>query len=151
MNNKTIFTIIGLAVIGLGGYWFLNKQDTETNTNESTNNELENSNTVENPSSTTSYKDGAYNVTANYLTPAGREDMGVSVVIAGGKVVSAVATVMGKDKTSINLQNRFAGGINTEVAGKDLKDLSVGVVAGASLASSGFNDALNQIRAQAAQ
>ena len=46
-------------------------------------------------------------------------------------------------------QTQFAGGIAEEILGKDIDELSVSRVAGSSLTSSGFNDALEAIKAEA--
>ncbi len=46
-------------------------------------------------------------------------------------------------------QQAFMGGIAGEVVGKDIDDLSVSRVAGSSLTSGGFNDALETIKADA--
>jgi hypothetical protein len=44
----------------------------------------------------------------------------------------------------------FIGGIADEVVGKDIDEISVSRVAGSSLTSGGFNDAIEQIKAEAA-
>jgi hypothetical protein len=43
----------------------------------------------------------------------------------------------------------FEGGVDAVVVGKNIKDLHVGVVAGSSLTSQGFNKALDAIKAEA--
>jgi hypothetical protein len=46
-------------------------------------------------------------------------------------------------------QGQFAGGIAAQVVGRNIDELSVSKVAGSSLTSGGFNQAVEKIRAEA--
>jgi len=75
--------------------------------------------------------------------------MGVSLTVVNDIVTAATVTPMATDQTSIMYQNAFVGGFKTFVVGKNLADISVRKVSGASLTSKGFTEALATIRTQA--
>jgi uncharacterized protein with FMN-binding domain len=101
------------------------------------------------PTTESVYADGTYLAEADYMAPSGMETISVSLTLADD-VVTAV-TVVGDavDHEAIEFQERFAGGIEAEVVGRELADLSVDRVSGASLTGIGFNLALEKIRAEA--
>lgn len=95
------------------------------------------------------FKDGSYTATGDYLSPGGPESVTVTLTIADD-VVTAVQVVSGAhDPTAKQFQQQFIGGIQGVVVGKRLADLQVDKVSGSSLTSQGFNDALKQIEEQA--
>ncbi|KQP27893.1 hypothetical protein ASF38_03500 [Aeromicrobium sp. Leaf272] len=51
--------------------------------------------------------------------------------------------------TSKQYQEKFAGGIADEIVGKNIDDIDVSKVAGSSLTSGGFNEAVDQIKSEA--
>jgi uncharacterized protein with FMN-binding domain len=101
------------------------------------------------PTSSSIYTDGTYLAEADYMAPSGMETISVSLTVADD-VVTAV-TVVGDavDHEAAEFQERFAGGIEAEVVGREIADLSVSRVSGASLTGIGFNAALDKIRAEA--
>ena len=56
---------------------------------------------------------------------------------------------MPDNPTTLEYQARFAGGVADAVVGKKLDELSVDKVAGSSLTSGGFNDAVGKIKSEA--
>jgi uncharacterized protein with FMN-binding domain len=54
-----------------------------------------------------------------------------------------------QDGTSRSFQEQFVGGISSVVVGKPLDALQVDKVAGSSLTSGGFNQAVEKIRSEA--
>ncbi|NED66077.1 calcium-binding protein, partial [Streptomyces sp. SID10244] len=51
--------------------------------------------------------------------------------------------------TSKEFQGKFASGVDALVVGKNIDDLDVHKVSGSSLTSTGFNDAIDQIKTEA--
>lgn len=95
------------------------------------------------------YKDGTYSVTSSYGSPAGPEDLGVSLTIKNDVVVDANITNKAGDRTSVNFQNKFISGYKTQVIGKNIDSIKLGVVSGSSLTPNGFNTAVANIKTQA--
>jgi uncharacterized protein with FMN-binding domain len=95
------------------------------------------------------FNDGTYEVTGGYQSPNGPETVVVSLSVVDGVVTQATVTPQATNSTSTRYQGQFAGGIAEEVVGVPLAELDVTRVAGSSLTGRGFNEALEQIRAQA--
>ena len=55
-----------------------------------------------------------------------------------------------EEGNAVQYQGQFASGIAAEVVGKDIDELEVSRVAGSSLTSEGFNQAVDAIKADAA-
>ncbi len=99
--------------------------------------------------SSATYKDGDYAATVSYANPAGSSDLGVKLTLAGNKITAVDVTPEATDGTSKGYQEKFAGGISGEVVGKSINGLKVSAVAGSSFTPTGFNKALDEIRADA--
>jgi uncharacterized protein with FMN-binding domain len=96
------------------------------------------------------YADGTYAAEGSYATPESVETIEVTVTLEGD-VVTAVEVVGDPQAAeSQRYQSQFIGGISDEVVGQSLDDISVSRVAGSSLTSGGFNDALDAIKTEAA-
>lgn len=94
-------------------------------------------------------KDGEYSAEGDYISPAGPSHVAVDVTIADGVVSDVTVTPEATHPTSKQFQGLFAGGIASQVVGKSLDEIDVSKVAGSSLTSGGFNDAIAQIKAEA--
>jgi uncharacterized protein with FMN-binding domain len=97
-----------------------------------------------------SYTDGTYTESADYTSPGGTETVEVTVTLADGIITEVEAVGDGDNPNSKRYQSEFAGGIADVVVGKSIDEISVDKVAGSSLTSSGFNDAIDAIKADAA-
>ncbi len=102
------------------------------------------------PAEPREYADGIYTATGTYQTPESLEQVSVTLTLEGG-VVTAVE-VVGNPQTgdSVRFQGMFIGGIADAVVGKPIDEIAVRRVAGSSLTSGGFNQALAAIKAEAA-
>jgi len=100
---------------------------------------------------TQTYKDGTYSGSADYNTPAGKENISLTLKISDGKVVSATPSGLIRDEISKQFHNQYLVGFNDAVVGKKIADLSFGFRNGASLTPMGFNAALAQIKTKAQQ
>jgi uncharacterized protein with FMN-binding domain len=100
--------------------------------------------------STGSYTDGTYTEDAEYTSPGGTEQIEVTVTLADGVITEVEVVGDGDNPNSKRYQGEFADGIGDVVVGKSIDEISVDKVAGSSLTSSGFNDAIEEIKADAA-
>ena len=100
-------------------------------------------------SSDANYKDGTYTEPVTYVSPGGTEQIRVSLTLAKNIVTAVKVTTVQADPTAQGYEQLFEGGISSAVVGKNINSLNVGVVAGSSLTSQGFDDALTKIKADA--
>lgn len=95
------------------------------------------------------YKDGTYSADGNYVSPNGTETVGVQLTLAAGKVTDVQITQHPSNPNTRKFQGEFAGGIAAQVVGRNIDELKVSKVAGSSLTSGGFNQALEKIKSEA--
>ena len=95
------------------------------------------------------YKDGTYSADGNYTSPNGTETVGVQLTLANGTVSAVEITEHPSNPNTRKFQGQFAGGIADQVVGKSLDEIKVSKVAGSSLTSGGFNQAVETIKTQA--
>ena len=96
-----------------------------------------------------SYKDGTYSADGNYVSPNGTETVGVTLTLAGGAVSDVQITQHPSNPNTRKFQGEFAGGIQSQIVGKSLNEIKVSKVAGSSLTSGGFNQAVEKIKSEA--
>ncbi len=96
-----------------------------------------------------SYEDGTYTETGSYQSPAGPEEVGVTITLEADVVTAVEVEPMPDNPTTTMYQERFAGGISDAIVGRKLDDLAVDKVAGSSLTSGGFNEATDKIKSDA--
>jgi uncharacterized protein with FMN-binding domain len=95
------------------------------------------------------YQDGTYSADGTYVSPNGTETVGVELTLASGTVTAVNITQHPSNPNTRKFQGEFAGGIAAQVVGKSVDELNVSKVAGSSLTSGGFNQALDKIKAEA--
>jgi uncharacterized protein with FMN-binding domain len=100
-------------------------------------------------SAASGYKDGTYSADGNYISPNGTETVGVELTLSGGTVSDVNITQHPSNPNTRKFQGEFAGGIKAQIVGKKLDELNVSKVAGSSLTSGGFNQAVEKIKAEA--
>ncbi|SMQ58159.1 hypothetical protein SAMN06295909_0114 [Plantibacter sp. VKM Ac-1784] len=96
---------------------------------------------------TPDYKDGDYTATGWYGSLPSHQD--VTLSIAGDTVTAVTITTPAEDETSLGYQQRFTAALPAAIIGRELADLDVDRLAGASGCSEGFMDALAKVRADA--
>ncbi|MDQ0849605.1 uncharacterized protein with FMN-binding domain [Arthrobacter sp. B3I9] len=96
-----------------------------------------------------SYRDGTYSADGNYVSPNGQETVGVQLTLAGGSVSDVVITPHPSNPNTKKFQGEFSSGIKAQIVGKKLDEIKVSKVAGSSLTSGGFNQAVEKIKADA--
>ncbi|WP_041684538.1 FMN-binding protein [Renibacterium salmoninarum] len=97
------------------------------------------------------YKDGAYQADGSYISPNGQEKLGVELTLTAGTVTNLKLTSYPSNPNTKRFQGEFISGVDAQVVGKSIDSLNVSKVSGSSLTSGGFNDAIAQIKKEAAQ
>ncbi|MEE2568376.1 hypothetical protein V1638_03050 [Pseudarthrobacter sp. J64] len=95
------------------------------------------------------YKDGTYSADGTYVSPNGTETVGVELTIESDAIKAVDITTHPSNPNTQKFQGEFASGIAGQIVGKKIDELNVSKVAGSSLTSGGFNDALQEIKAEA--
>lgn len=95
------------------------------------------------------YADGTYTAEGAYQTPESVESVSVTLTLADGVVTDVTVTGDPQARESEQYQAQFIAGIADEVVGVSIDDLDVDRVAGSSLTSGGFNEAVEAIKEQA--
>ena len=150
MNTSSKILSAAAIVFVAGGlvFWYQSKESL-------LNSPTKNTETVQLPEDKSSviaknnYKDGTYTVVTDYMSPAGKESLGVKLGIKNDKISALSVNNLAENKVSSNYQNKFIANIQSVVIGQALDTLKIGVVSGASLTSNGFNTALANVKAQA--
>jgi uncharacterized protein with FMN-binding domain len=94
------------------------------------------------------YRDGTYRAEGEYGGLPSH--IKVEVTLDDGLITDVDVTPRATDPTSLDLQSRFAAAVSRVAVGRPIDTLEVGKLAGSSGTPQGFNDALEQIRAQSA-
>lgn len=137
--------VAGLLVLaGCSGTADAEDQSTDTGTDTST------ESTDSGAAAGGDYTDGTYTADGSYQTPETVETISVTVTVADGLVTDVEVTGDPQARESEQYQGEFIGGISDEVVGKSLDEIEVSRVAGSSLTSGGFNEAVESIKEQAA-
>ncbi|MFC8681648.1 FMN-binding protein [Microbacterium ureisolvens] len=97
-----------------------------------------------------SYADGTYTAEGSYATPESVEQITVTVTLADDVITDVEVTGDPQKRESEQYQGQFIGGIADVVVGEDIDDIQVSRVAGSSLTSNGFNEAIESIKTEAA-
>ena len=101
------------------------------------------------PVQSSGYTDGSFNASSDYYVPSGNETIKVTLTLRSGVVADAQIGNSASDRESARYQQDFASVYKSYVVGKKISNLRIGVIAGASDTSQGFNDALSKIAAKA--
>ena len=139
--RKKSLAASSLAFIALGGLAGCAATADDTTTNDVA--------TDSGASSETPYTDGTYEATGSYQSPNGTESVDVTITLENDVITSVEVVGNGESPDSKRYQGEFIDGIAAEVEGVDIDDISVDRVGGSSLTSGGFNDAVEDIKAQA--
>lgn len=153
--NKAVIAIVVVALLAIAATVVIvttnNKQATDaasTSTSDTPTTSPTNESDVQSESDG-AVKDGAYSATGTYSTPGGTESIGVKVTLTDSMITEASVTTMGETGEAQEYQSKFASGFKSQVVGKKIDEVSLSRVAGSSLTSNGFNDALSDIEKQA--
>lgn len=98
----------------------------------------------------TQLKDGIYTSNGTYSTPGGVESIGLTVTLNNGIIGDVTLEQQATGGDAAVYQEKFASSYKQLVKGKKIDEVNLTRVAGSSLTSNGFNDALANIRHDAA-
>ena len=101
------------------------------------------------PRSTGSYKDGNYTAKGDYYTPGGRGTIALNITIKANVITDASIEMGAAGGVSIQYQDAFNAAYKDSVVSKNVNNVSLSRVAGASLTTDGFNTVLEQIKSDA--
>ena len=148
--RKTVFAgVAGLSLAGSVAGCAPSAQQPATQETESPAAATSSAKTGPSAGSSAGYKDGTYSADGNYKSPNGTETVGVQLTLANGTVSGVEITEHPSNPNTRKFQGQFASGIADQVVGKSLDEINVSKVAGSSLTSGGFNQAVDAIKAQA--
>jgi uncharacterized protein with FMN-binding domain len=148
-HQKTAVTALaGLSLLGVLTGCATDAAETKAPT-EATPNATTESKDAGAAAGSSSYKDGEYSAEGEYTSPGGAEKVGVALTLEGGNITAVTVTPESENPNGKKYQGEFADGISSVVVGKSIDEIKVSKVAGSSLTSQGFNDAVEQIKADA--
>ena len=107
------------------------------------------SDSSEDASTGTAYADGTYTGEGSYQTPESVETVSVTLTLEDDVITDVEVTGDPQARESQQYQSQFIGGIDEVVVGKNIDEISVSRVAGSSLTSGGFNEAVEEIKSEA--
>ena len=111
----------------------------------------ESTSTTGEATATSTYADGTYTAEGSYSPQAGLiEAISVTITLQDDVITAVEVSGDPQERESVEYQSKFIGGISAEVVGKNIDEISVSRVAGSSLTSGGFNEAIQAIKAEAA-
>lgn len=149
-NKVLIGIIVAVVLVLVAGYFFyLTRKDNAVNQADEKSVSSEQSATA-NTDLAKDYKDGTYSATGTYQSPGGQEEIELTIAIKDGVVESTDAETNAASGTSRQYQREFVNNYQKLVVGKSVNEIELDRVAGSSLTSNGFNDALAEIKRQAA-
>jgi hypothetical protein len=108
------------------------------------------SGTANSPSAEQRLKDGTYSSDGIYSTPGGKQSIGLTVTLKDDIIQEVDLEQQATGGDTAIYQAKFASGYKPLVQGKNINDVKLTRVAGSSLTSNGFNEALESIKRDAA-
>ncbi len=154
--NKAVIGVIVIALLAIAATAAIvlgqNNTSKDTNVSDTASASVspQASTTTQPTNAPTNFKSGTYNATGSYQTPGGLESIAVSVTLGGdGTITDATVTPEGKTGEAQEYQDKFVSGFKSQVVGKKIGEVQLSRVAGSSLTSGGFNDAIADIEKQA--
>ncbi len=158
-NVARIIVIVAIILIagGAAAYAVLGKKSTGAGITSTASTATTPASTSTTPSASTTaasagtqtYKNGTYSAVGSYLSPGGNEKIGVQLTLQDDVVTAASVTPEPVSSEGRMYQEKFANGFQALVVGKNISAISLSEVSGSSLTSQGFNDAVQQIEAEA--
>lgn len=148
----TLAVLIVIVVIVAGAVYASSSKQEEATTNAATSTtatENVDQSAKNATQANTRYADGNYDASSRYSTPGGTDTMDISVTLQNGSVIAVGASTSPQDAESKEYDNNFLDEFKTFVIGKNIEDVQLSRIAGASLTTGGFMDALESVADQA--
>lgn len=147
-----ITALIVIVLVGIAATAVIvihNNSSTKTNTTDTSTTTTQQAETAADSSTSTTYKDGTYNATGSYSSPGGKQSIELTVTLKNGVITDTSLVADATDGDAKEYQADFKSAYKDLVVGKNVDTVSLSRVAGSSLTSNGFNDALDQIKTDA--
>ena len=130
-NNNLIgiIVILGILVVGLVFYLKQNPNPKSSNKNLIINNSSK----------------GIYDTEVSYRVPSGEENIKVSITIDKDVISDIKVNLSKTDKQSLEYQTGFENSYKSLVLGKNIKEVNLSRVGGASLTTNAFMEAIKSI------
>ncbi len=93
-------------------------------------------------------KDGTYEATGEYTSPAGQEVVPIKLTLKNGVIESIDFNQKASNPGTTKFQGMFKEGYKSLVVGKKISEVKLDKVSGSSLTPKGFNDAIQRIITQ---
>lgn len=169
-KSQKIFVSVGaIAVVGLaivGGKLLLGDDNSSantattsasttsssaTNTTSNASTSSSSTSTSSSGSSTSSYKDGQYSASQGYSVPKGATNtIAVTLTVSGGKITAVSVDNTYSDRESGQYISNFESMVDSSATGQSLSSYNPSRIAGASLTTDAFSQAIDTIRTKAA-
>lgn len=151
----TVAVLVAIALLVFGATALNTPEPTEqagTSQSSQTSDDTNDSDaTANDTASSDEYQNGRYTKTVNYSSPGGRESITFNVTLENGVITASSAEAGATNREAREYQSDFIDAYESTVIGKNIDEVSVSRIAGASLTTGGFRDALEQIRDEAAR
>jgi uncharacterized protein with FMN-binding domain len=152
MENQKVLTgvvvIAVIAILGAGVLWYTNAENGVVSPDQQRQAEQVDQTMLE-ATEFAMYADGQYEAVGQYTSPGGGETIDVSITLEDNIITDVVVVPNAQLPISVRYQGQFTSGVADAVIGKNINEVQLDVVSGSSLTPIGFNNALDQIKAEA--
>ncbi len=144
------FIIILIVIVALGSAVYYRSSNEEAVTTETPQVQTTvTENTEAQTENQTQYADGVYEKSGLYTSPAGSEEVAISITLKDDVVTDATFKGAATNPGSVKNQEKFAQGFKDVVVGEPIDSIALTVVNGSSLTPKGFMNALEQVKTDA--
>lgn len=144
VGGIAVAVIVLLAV----GAMTLNGQSTKNTAETAPSTQVVSASPVTAASEASAEKTQTYEVTGEYTSPGGPETIGIKITLDGETITDSVVEVRAENPISNRKQTDFAAAHKELVVGKKISEITLDKVAGASLTTKGYNEAIEKLKAQ---
>ena len=148
-GSKWFGRVAIVALFGAVALWFLGRSNDKMLPKNVKEEGADAGNAMMKPDESTKYADGTYTASGDYSSPAGAEQVTVTLTLKDNVVTEVSSTSSAENPKSQSFQKQFAEGVASAVVGKPIGSIALTVVNGSSLTPKGFMDALEKIKEEA--
>jgi hypothetical protein len=150
MNKKLLGASIAfIVIIAAVALLFITKNTNDPETQISATPTASTTDSTSSEATTLSDADGVYSAQGSYTSPGGPVKIKVDTTITAGVISAVTVSSVSADEDSKEYIEKFNTGISGQIVGTKLGEKKVSRVSGSSLTASGFNAAIELIKAQA--
>ena len=145
----TTLAVLIIIVVIVAAAVVTSKKDTPTSTVDSTGDTAATTMSDDTNSSNSTYNDGTYSAVGGYNSPGGAETITISLTLKDNAITGTSAKPGATNTEAEEHQADFIAAYEDLVVGKDINQVELSRVAGSSLTTIGFNNAIEQIKNKA--